>query len=53
MTFENKDDLIIVSEEDAREYLKWIRDKSFCQSGQHVCDRIAILFAKKLKIPCL
>ena len=49
---EKEENLIIVNEEDAREYLEWIRNKSFCQSGQHICDRLAVLFSQKLKVPC-
>lgn len=43
---------IIVSEKEALEYLEWIKNKAFCNSGLHICDKLAVLFAQKLGIPC-
>jgi len=27
--------------DDAKEFIAWMKDKSFCNSGQHICDRVA------------
>ena len=32
---------IPVSIDLAKEFVEWASDKSFCNSGQHVCDRLA------------
>lgn len=35
---------ITVTLEDAREFVEWAKDKAFCNSGQHICDRLANQF---------
>ena len=40
---------IPVSIGDAKEFIEWARDKAFCNSGQHICDRLASQFEKTLK----
>ena len=33
-----------VTSQDAQEFIDWVKDKSFCNSGQHICDRLATQF---------
>jgi len=35
---------ILVSFEDAQEFVEWAEGRSFCNSGQHICDRLASQF---------
>lgn len=35
---------ICVSFEDANEFVEWAEGRSFCNSGQHICDRLASQF---------
>ena len=39
---------IKISLEMAKEFIKWAKDKSFCNSGQHICDRLATEFEEQL-----
>lgn len=32
----------------AKEFVEWAKDKSFCNSGQHICDRLANYFEELL-----
>lgn len=36
--------LIEINEIDMKEFLEWANGRAFCNSGQHVCDRIATIF---------
>ena len=40
---------ITVDFEEAREFIKWAKDKAFCNSGQHICDRLANQFEQTIK----
>lgn len=40
---------IQVSFEDAKEFIEWADGRSFCNSGQHICDRLANQFEYVLK----
>lgn len=35
---------IEVNIEDAQDFVEWAKGKAFCNSGQHVCDRLATYF---------
>lgn len=37
-----------VDEKMAREFLKWSKDKAFCNSGQHIVDRLSMEFEEQL-----
>ncbi len=32
-----------------QEFVDWTKDKAFCNSGQHICDRLANKFEQALK----
>jgi hypothetical protein len=40
---------ISVNYQDAQEFVEWAKDKAFCNSGQHICDRLAIHFEQELE----
>jgi len=40
---------IFVSNDMAKEYIEWAKDKAFCNSGRHICDRLANLFEENIK----
>lgn len=46
---DSKSSTIEVSIKDAQEYVDWAKDKAFCNSGQHICDRLANQFETELK----
>ena len=48
-SFPNMKNLVMVSDELAREFVEWAKDKAFCNSGQHICDRLATRFEEQLK----
>ena len=43
---------IMIPEDLAKEFTDWARPKSFCNSGQHVVDRIAAHIEKQLMPYC-
>ena len=40
---------IEINTQDMDDYVRWAKDKAFCNSGQHVCDRLATLFEQELE----
>ena len=45
-----KKELLTITSEDAQEYVKWAKNHSFCNSGCHICDRLATQFEEALEI---
>ncbi len=43
------DELEILNDDDMREYVEWAKDRRFCNSGMHICDRLANQFELALK----
>lgn len=39
----------IINDKDMREFVDWAKNKSFCNSGMHICDRLASQFEAALK----
>jgi len=41
---------ISVDWDDAKEFIVWVKGKSFCNSGQHICDRLANHFEETINL---